>query len=106
MQVISRFDDDSRKPNRGSWDVVVLERLQRPRRWLLFSQNRVRRRKHLIEVVRADELLLVTNPRRVAKPRAAADALTAISGLLAFLQVLPVPAHTVHRWLDLLRRHP
>jgi hypothetical protein len=49
---------------------------------------------------------IVTNPRRVAKPRAAADALTAISALLAFLQVLPVPAHAVDRLLDLLRRHP
>jgi predicted nucleic acid-binding protein len=49
---------------------------------------------------------IVTNPRRVAKPRAAADALTAISGLLAFLHVLPVPTHTVDRLLDLLRRHP
>jgi uncharacterized protein len=49
---------------------------------------------------------IITNPRRVAKPRAAADALIAISGLLAFLHVLPVPAQTVDRLLDLLRRHP
>jgi predicted nucleic acid-binding protein len=49
---------------------------------------------------------LVTNPRRVPKPRTAADALAAISGLLGFLQVLPVPAHTVDGLLDLLRRHP
>jgi predicted nucleic acid-binding protein len=48
----------------------------------------------------------VTNPRRVPKPRTAADALAAISGFLGFLQVLPVPAHTVHGLLDLLRRHP
>jgi predicted nucleic acid-binding protein len=49
---------------------------------------------------------IVTNPRRVSKPRSAADALTAISSLLAFLHVLPVPAHTVDGWMDLLRRHP
>ena len=49
---------------------------------------------------------IVTNPRRVSKPRGAAEALTAISGLLAFLHVLPVPAHTVDRLLDLLRRRP
>ncbi len=49
---------------------------------------------------------IVTNPRRVSKPRSAADALSAVSGLLAFLHVLPVPAHTVDGWLDLLRRHP
>jgi predicted nucleic acid-binding protein len=30
----------------------------------------------------------------------------AISGLLAFLHVLPIPARTVEGWLDLLRRRP
>ena len=49
---------------------------------------------------------IVTNARRVPKPRSSADALGAISGLLAFLHVLPVPVHTVDGWLDLLRRHP
>jgi predicted nucleic acid-binding protein len=49
---------------------------------------------------------VVTNPRRVSKPRSAADAVAAISGLLGFLHVLPVPARAVDVWLDLLRRHP
>jgi uncharacterized protein len=49
---------------------------------------------------------IVTNARRVLKPRSPSDALSAISGLLAFLHVLPVPVHTVDGWLDLLRRHP
>jgi predicted nucleic acid-binding protein len=49
---------------------------------------------------------IVTNARRVPKPRSPSDALSAISGLLAFLHVLPVPVHTVAGWLDLLRRHP
>lgn len=49
---------------------------------------------------------IVTNPRRVSKPRSAVDALTAISSLLAFLHVLPVPVNAVDGWLDLLRRHP
>jgi predicted nucleic acid-binding protein len=49
---------------------------------------------------------IVTNPRRVAKPQSAADALAAIAGLLAFLQVLPVPAQAVAGWMNLLRRHP
>jgi hypothetical protein len=49
---------------------------------------------------------IVTNPRRVPKPRSAAEAMAAISSLLAFLHVLPVPAHAVDRPLDLLRRHP
>jgi predicted nucleic acid-binding protein len=45
---------------------------------------------------------IVTNARRVSKPRSAADAVNAISGLLAFLHVLPIPARTVEGWLDLL----
>jgi uncharacterized protein len=49
---------------------------------------------------------IVTNPRRVRMPRSAAEAMTAISDLLAFLHVLPVPAHAVNGLLDLLRRRP
>jgi len=49
---------------------------------------------------------IVTNPRRVSKPRSAVDALTVISSLLAFLHVLPVPVNAVDGWLDLLRCHP
>jgi uncharacterized protein len=49
---------------------------------------------------------IVTNRRRVSKPRSPADALSAVSSLLALLTVLPVPAHTVASMLDLLRRHP
>jgi predicted nucleic acid-binding protein len=49
---------------------------------------------------------IVTNARRVPKPRSADDALRATAGLLAFLHVLPIPARAVEGWLDLLRRHP
>jgi uncharacterized protein len=49
---------------------------------------------------------IVTNSRRVPKPRTPDDALTAVSGLLAFLHVLPIPARTVEGWMDLLHRHP
>jgi predicted nucleic acid-binding protein len=49
---------------------------------------------------------IVTNARRVPRPRSPDDALRAISGLLTFLQVLPVPARAVEGWLGLLRRHP
>ncbi len=49
---------------------------------------------------------IVTKPRRVAKPRKAADAIAAIGGLLSFLHVLPTPARAVEGWLDLLRRRP
>ena len=49
---------------------------------------------------------IVTNSRRVPKPRTPDDALSAVSGLLAFLHVLPIPARTVEGWMDLLHRHP
>jgi predicted nucleic acid-binding protein len=49
---------------------------------------------------------VVTNPRRVLKPRPVADAIAAINDLLSFLHVLPIPARTVEGWLDLLRLRP
>ena len=49
---------------------------------------------------------IVTNARRVPKPRSPADALSAISGLLSILHVLPIPVHTVEGWIALLRRRP
>jgi predicted nucleic acid-binding protein len=49
---------------------------------------------------------IVTNARRVPKPRSADDAIRASSGLLAFLHVLPIPSRTVEGWMDLLRRRP
>ena len=56
--------------------------------------------------IRCEFYSIVTNPRRVPTPRTAAEAMAAISSLLAFLHVLPVPAHAVDGLLDLLRRHP
>jgi predicted nucleic acid-binding protein len=49
---------------------------------------------------------IVTNPRRVSKPRSPADAIAAISGMLAFLSVLPSPARTITNLIELLQRHP
>jgi predicted nucleic acid-binding protein len=49
---------------------------------------------------------IVTNARRVSKPRSSAEASDAISELLTFLRVLPVPAHAVAGWMNLLRRRP
>ena len=49
---------------------------------------------------------VVTNARRVQKPCSAADALAAISALLGFLRVLPVPMHTVEELMRMLRRRP
>ena len=47
---------------------------------------------------------VITNPRRVARARNAAEAMTVLSEMLEFLHVLPIPAGTVDRLLDLLRR--
>lgn len=49
---------------------------------------------------------IVTNPRRVPKPKSSADALAAISGMLGFLRVLPVPVTAIDEVMALLRRHP
>ena len=49
---------------------------------------------------------IVTNARRVSKPRPPADAMMAISGFLAFLRLVAVPVHTVEGLLELLRRRP
>jgi hypothetical protein len=49
---------------------------------------------------------IVTNARRVVKPRTSADALTAISDMLVFLRVLPVPAAAVDELMALLLRRP
>jgi uncharacterized protein len=48
----------------------------------------------------------VTNARRVPKPSSAAEAIAVIADLLTVLQVLPIPADTIDRVLDLLRRRP
>jgi predicted nucleic acid-binding protein len=49
---------------------------------------------------------IVTNARRVLKPRSAADALTAISHMLGFLRVLPVPVTAIDEVRALLRGRP
>ena len=49
---------------------------------------------------------IVTNGRRVPKPKSFADALAAISGMLGFLRVLPVHVSTIDEVMALLRRHP
>jgi predicted nucleic acid-binding protein len=49
---------------------------------------------------------IVTNARRVLKPRTSTDALSAISDMLGFLRVLPVPVTAVDELRSLLRRHP
>jgi uncharacterized protein len=51
---------------------------------------------------------VVTNPKRVAAPRSPAEALQAISALLALpgIHVAPTPARAVAGWMALLQRHP
>jgi predicted nucleic acid-binding protein len=49
---------------------------------------------------------IVTNARRVLKPRSSADALAAISDMLGFLRVLPGPVTAIDEVMALLRRRP
>lgn len=49
---------------------------------------------------------IVTNARRVPRPRTCTDAVDVIEKMLSFLRVLPVPADSVKGWLDLLRSRP
>jgi predicted nucleic acid-binding protein len=51
---------------------------------------------------------IVTNPRRVTVARTPEEALDVIGVFLALpgMRVLPMPAGTVSRWMDLVRRHP
>jgi uncharacterized protein len=51
---------------------------------------------------------IVTNPRRVSVPRSSAEAIDAISALLALpgIRVLPTPAQVVVNWMALLQRRP
>jgi predicted nucleic acid-binding protein len=49
---------------------------------------------------------IVTNARRVLKPRSSSDALTAISDMLSFLRMLPVPVTAIDEVRALLRRRP
>jgi uncharacterized protein len=49
---------------------------------------------------------VVTNSRRVQRPCTPPAALAAISSLLSFLRVLPMPVETVDELVRLLRRQP
>jgi predicted nucleic acid-binding protein len=49
---------------------------------------------------------IVTNARRVLKPRSSTDALAAISDILGFLRVLPVPVTAIDEVMALLQRRP
>ena len=49
---------------------------------------------------------IVTNARRVKEPRTSADGLAALSGMLGFLRVLPVPGGVIDEVMALLRRRP
>jgi predicted nucleic acid-binding protein len=49
---------------------------------------------------------IVTNARRVLKPRSPADASPAISAMLGFLRVLPVPVTAIDEVRAPVRRRP
>jgi len=61
---------------------------------------------HVASQVLCEFYSIVTNARRVVKPRTSADALSAISDVLGFLRVLPVPVTAVDELMTLLLRHP
>lgn len=63
---------------------------------------------YLVSQVLCEFYSVVTNPRRVASPRSPADALGAISAVLALpgIRVLPTPARAVLGWMALLQRNP
>jgi len=54
----------------------------------------------------AEFFSVVTNPRRVAKPKSTAEAISAVETILALpgLEVLPVPMDVVARWIELCRK--
>jgi predicted nucleic acid-binding protein len=56
----------------------------------------------------AEFFAVVTNPKRVAPPKTAEEALQAIEQFLALpgLAVLPLPADVVTRWIALVRAKP
>jgi toxin-antitoxin system PIN domain toxin len=56
----------------------------------------------------AEFFAVVTNPKRVARPRSPEDALSAIEWILQRpgVTLLPVPTDVVSRWIDLVRRFP
>src|SRR4051812_21054247 len=51
---------------------------------------------------------VVTNPKRVQPAKSAADALVAVTDILALpgLSVLPAPVDLVDRWVQLVRQNP
>ncbi len=51
---------------------------------------------------------IITNPRRVAVPSSAEEALRVVSAILALpgISVLPTPPRTVTALMELLQRHP
>ena len=49
---------------------------------------------------------IVTNARRVLKPRSSMDSLTAIADILGFIRVLPVPITAINEVMSLLHRRP
>jgi uncharacterized protein len=75
-----------------------------PSRALLEASRRTSVTLYVTPQIICEFYSVVTNPRRVQKPCSPAAALAAISSLLGFLRVLPVPAHTVGELIRLLSR--
>lgn len=58
--------------------------------------------------VLAEFFSIVTNRKRVTLVRTPAEAISAIEAIVALpgMRVLPMPEHTVYRWLELVRQKP
>src|SRR3984885_4862205 len=57
MQVFRWFDDDPSEADRRRGDIVIFERLKRPRLGFLFVKDGLRRGIYPVEIIRADKLL-------------------------------------------------
>lgn len=58
--------------------------------------------------VLAEFFSVVTNPKRVLRPRSPEEAIEALETILALpgVSILPAPADVPRRWIELMRRRP
>jgi predicted nucleic acid-binding protein len=77
-----------------------------PSRALLLSTREGSTILHVTSQILCEFYSVVMHARPVPNPRSPEDAEAAVSGLLSYLHVLPIPVATEEPWLDLLIRHP
>jgi predicted nucleic acid-binding protein len=92
-----------------SWSMLWTPALHSTQhRWLLQAARNPVTVLFLTSQILCEFYSIVTNRRRIAVPYSPAEALEAISALLALpgIRVLPTPAQVVVNWMALLRRQP